>query len=102
MSLKTILERSDSIQYDILLKGLTEQTVRGISAAQKEPEWMLEHRLQCFKQFQKMEFPKRGPSLKKLNLDDIVYFAKPSQEHEGYANKREDVPLEIKEKFQKL
>lgn len=102
MSLKKTLESADNIQYETLLKGLTESTIRQISAAQNEPEWMLEHRLECFKQFQKMSFPKWWPSLKDLNLNDIVYYAKPSKEYEGYANNWEEVPQEIKEKFQKL
>ncbi len=102
MSLKTTLESADKIRYEILLTWLTEQTVRKISAAQNEPDRMLEHRLQCFKQFQKIWFPKWWPSLKNLNLDDIVYYAKPSKDYEGYANNREEVPQEIKEKFQKL
>lgn len=102
MSLKNTLETADNIKYEILLKWLTEQTVRQISAAQNEPDWMLEWRLQCFVQFQKMSFPKWWPSLQNLNLDDIVYYAKPSKEYEGYANNWEEVPQEIKEKFQKL
>jgi Fe-S cluster assembly protein SufB len=63
---------------------------------------MLKHRLKCFEIFQKSKYPKRGPSLKDLDLDDIVYYAKPSKDYEGYANNREEVPKEIKEKFQKL
>ncbi len=102
MSLKNTLESADNIKYEILLKWLTEQTVREISAAQNEPDWMLEHRLKCFKIFKQSKFPKRGPNLKNLNLDEIVYYAKPSKDYEGYANNREEVPLEIKEKFQKL
>jgi len=102
MSLKNTLESSDNIKYEILLKGLTEQTVRQISAAQNEPERMLKHRLKCFEILQKTNLPKRWPSLKSLDLNEIVYYAKPSKEYEWYANNREEVPQEIKEKFQKL
>jgi len=102
MSLKNTLESADNIKYEILIKWLTERTVRQISTAQNEPEWMLKHRLKCFEIFKKSKYPKRGPSLKDLDLDDIVYYAKPSKDYEGYANNREEVPKEIKEKFQKL
>jgi Fe-S cluster assembly protein SufB len=102
MSLKNTLESADKIKYEILIKWLTEETVRQISAAQNEPEWMLKHRLECFATFKKMSLPKRWPSLQWLDLDDIVYYAKPSKDYEGYANNREEVPQEIKEKFQKL
>lgn len=102
MSLKSTLESSDKIKYDIYLKGLTAKTVRAISAAQKEPKWMLEHRLQALEIFKKMPMPNRGPDLSKLHLDDIVYFAKPHKDSAGYATKREDVPQDIKMKFERL
>jgi Fe-S cluster assembly protein SufB len=37
---------------------------------------MLELRLKALKIFQEKELPKWGPSLEKLNLDEIYYFAK--------------------------
>ncbi len=102
MSLKNTLESADNIKYEILIKGLSEETVRQISAAQNEPDRMLEHRLKCFEIFNKMSLPKRGPSLENLDLHEIIYYAKPNKSYEGYANTREEVPSEIKEKFQKL
>lgn len=59
MSLKSTLESKDNIQYDLYLTGLTEDTVKKISANQKEPERMLQHRLKCLKIYQKMKLPKR-------------------------------------------
>lgn len=82
MSLKSTLESSDDIQYELYLTGLTEDTVRKISAEQEEPEWMLDHRLECLKIFKSMELPTRGPDLSGLHLDDIVYYAKPHKDHE--------------------
>ncbi len=102
MSLKSTLESSDKIQYELYLTGLTEDTVRKISAEQKEPERMLAHRLKCLEIFKAMKLPKRWPDLSLLNLDDIVYYAKPHKDHAWYANNRADVPEEIKEKFKRL
>lgn len=102
MSLKSTLESSDKIEYELYLSKLTEDTVRKISADQKEPQRMLDHRLQCLEIFKNMKMPTRWPDLSKLNLDDIVYYAKPKSDHEWYANNREDVPTEIKEKFKRL
>ncbi len=59
MNLKSTLESSDNIQYELYLTGLTEDTVKKISAEQKEPKWMLDHRLQCLKIFKTMKLPKR-------------------------------------------
>lgn len=102
MSLKSTLESHDDIKYEIYLSGLTEETVRGISLAQDEPEWMLELRLKSFELFKKKALPSRWPSLEKLNLNDIVYYAKPHSDNKEYASSRDDVPKEIKEKFDKL
>lgn len=102
MSLKSTLESSDKIQYELYLAGLTEDTVRKISAEQKEPERMLNHRLKCLEIFKSMKLPTRWPDLSKLNLNDIVYYAKPHQDNEWYAHNREDVPEEIKDKFKRL
>lgn len=59
MSLKSTLESSDKIHYELYLTGLTEDTVKKISAEQKEPERMLQHRLECLKIFKKMKLPVR-------------------------------------------
>ena len=59
MTLKSTLETSDDIQYDIYLKGLSEATVRAISADLQEPEWMLEIRLQSLQKRHEMSYPQR-------------------------------------------
>ena len=59
MSLKSTLESSDKIEYDLYLRGITEDTVRQISLDQKEPEWMLEHRLKSLKIFRNHKLPTR-------------------------------------------
>jgi len=59
MSLKTTLESSDKVKYDLFLKGLNETTVRTISHEQNEPEWMLDLRLKSLEQFKKMPMPTR-------------------------------------------
>ena len=50
-------------------KGLSEETVRFISAQKNEPDWMLDWRLNAFKVFNKL--PK--PNWAKLNIPDIDY-----------------------------
>ena len=41
-----------------LANGFSEATVRALSAAHNEPEWMLEFRLQAWQQFEAMPWPK--------------------------------------------
>ena len=45
------------IEADTIPKGLSEETVRLISAKKEEPEWMLEFRLKAFRKWLTMEEP---------------------------------------------
>ena len=59
---------------------------------------MLDLRLKAYKKFKSMPNPNFGPSLKKLNFDDYVYYKKPTDK---VAKTWDDVPQEIKETFEK-
>jgi Fe-S cluster assembly protein SufB len=80
-------------------KGLDEDVVRQISAMKGEPEWMLEFRLKALKHFQSRPIPTWGPDLSDLDLDDIYYYVKPTDQ-EGRT--WDDVPETIKATFDKL
>lgn len=56
-TLQKSLEHSDDIQYDIYLKGLSEDNVRAISAQLQEPERMLQIRLASLKKWHEMSYP---------------------------------------------
>src|SRR6516225_6249671 len=61
-------------------KGLSEDTVRFISAKKNEPEWMLAWRLDAFRRWQTMQEPKwakvqYGP----IDYQDIYYYAAPKK-----------------------
>jgi len=71
------LEQGNQIEYDIYLKGLTEETLRKMSADLGEPERMLNHRLQSLEIFKKMAMPNFGPDISDLDFDNLVYYAKP-------------------------
>ena len=80
-------------------RGLSEAVVREISEIKKEPEWMLNTRLDALKTFYKMPDPNWGPSLSDIDFNDIIYYIKPSDKVE---KDWKDVPEEIKETFSKL
>ncbi len=80
-------------------KGLDEDIVRQISQMKGEPQWMLEFRLKALAHYQKRPMPTWGGDLSTLNLDEIYYYVKPTDE-EGKS--WEDVPETIKETFNKL
>ena len=54
-------------------KGLSEATVREISAIKKEPEWMLEYRLKAFAAFEKMPIQSWGPDVSDIDFNEYTY-----------------------------
>jgi len=66
------------IEVDKPAKGLTEDTVRYISARKSEPEWMLEWRLDAFRRWKTMTEPSWSRvNYPPINYQDIYYYAAP-------------------------
>ncbi len=81
-------------------KGLTEETVRMISAYKKEPQWMLDFRLKAYKIYREKPMPTWGsPFLQDIDFENIHYYIKPTDRK---SRNWEDVPAEIKSTFDKL
>ena len=61
------------IEADEAPKGLSEDTVRFISAKKNEPVWMLEYRLKAYRHWLTMEEPK-WPNVEypPINYQDII------------------------------
>jgi len=79
--------------------GVDEDLVRFISSEKNEPAWMLEKRLESLKIYKEMTLPTWGPNLDNLNLDQITYYAKATdQQSETW----DDVPTDIKNTFERL
>ena len=79
--------------------GINEDVVRTISKIKKEPDWMLEQRLNAYHHFEKKKWPTFGPDLSALNFDEYKYYIKSSENTES---KWEKVPEAIKDTFDKL
>lgn len=80
--------------------GISEKVVRMISEEKNEPKWMLEKRLRALEIFYKLPMPGYGPSLDKLNLDEICFYHRANEINN--LKSWDDVPKEIKETFDKL
>ncbi len=90
---------STELDMDTLPKGLTEDTVRAISARKNEPEWLLEWRLEAFRHWQQMEEPVwANVKFPPINYQDIIYFAAPKKK----LNSLEEADPELLEMFDKL
>ena len=89
------------IEQEFANVGLTEETVRFISAKKNEPEWMLEWRLTAFRQWLKMEEPKWvNVKYPEINFQDIIYYAAPKKKPK--LNSLDEVDPEIKKTWDKL
>ncbi len=82
-----------------LPEGLSTKVVHDISGRKKEPEWMLEFRLKALEIFYSKQMPAWGADLSSIDFDRIHYYIEPK---EGGTQKWEDVPVEIKDTFEKL
>ncbi|MBN2877605.1 MAG: Fe-S cluster assembly protein SufB [Bacilli bacterium] len=91
--------KTETKSYKKTKRGLDESVVREISTIKKEPEWMLNLRLDAYKAFTEIKNPKWGPNLEFIDFDDIIYYIKPSEHVE---RDWKNVPKEIKETFDKL
>ena len=68
------------IEMDMAPKGLSEDTVRLISARKGEPEWLLEWRLKAFAVWQAMEDPHWAMlGYQAIDYQDAYYYAAPKK-----------------------
>jgi Fe-S cluster assembly protein SufB len=82
-------------------KGLSEETVRFISAKKKEPEWMLAYRLKAYRNWLTMEEPK-WPNVHypKIDYQNIIYYSAPKQKVSP--NSLDEIDPELRRTFEKL
>ncbi len=76
------------IDSDRPKKGLDEKIIKFISKKKKEPEWMLNWRIDCYKKWLKMKDP-QWANLKfpKIDYQDIYYYSAPK----GFDKKPKDL-----------
>jgi len=89
------------IESEMAPKGLTEDTVRYISAKKGEPEWLLDWRLKAFRHWQTMT----APDWAKLNVapidyQDAYYYAAPKAK--ATIGSLDELDPEIRKTYEKL
>src|SRR5690348_16540824 len=90
-----------NIETDVVEKGLSEDTIRHISAKKNEPEWMLNWRLKAYNHWLKMEEPKWAHvNYPKIDFQDIIYYAAPKKKKT--VNGLDEVDPELLKTFDKL
>ncbi|MBO6528123.1 Fe-S cluster assembly protein SufB [Erythrobacter sp.] len=92
---------SAEIETEFAEKGLTEDTVRFISAKKGEPEWMLEWRLKAFRLWQEMEEPDWAKlGYPAIDYQDAYYYAAPKKKEK--LKSLDELDPEIKAVYDKL
>jgi Fe-S cluster assembly protein SufB len=89
------------IETDAIAKGLSEETVRTISAKKNEPSFLLDFRLRAFARFQEMQEPDwanlRHPP---IDYQDICYYSAPKKRQS--LSSLQEVDPEIIKTFERL
>ena len=89
------------IEMDALPKGLSEDVVREISRRKNEPEFMLEFRLEAYRNWLKMEMPDWGHlKIAEIDFQDMIYYAAPKKKPQ--LDSMDDVDPELRATFEKL
>jgi Fe-S cluster assembly protein SufB len=106
-SIETLVNREykagfvTDIEADAIPRGLSEDTVRLISARKEEPEWLLDWRLKAFRRWQQMAEP-RWPNVEYPPIDyqDMVYYSAPKTAKP--LGSLDEVDPKIREAYDKL
>ncbi len=89
------------IDSDSAPPGLTEDTVRFISAKKNEPEWLLEWRLQAYRKWLTMEEPTwHSVHYPKIDYEKIIFYSAPKPKK--VLNSLDEVDPEVRRTFEKL
>ncbi len=90
------------VESDSIPKGLSEDTIRLISARKQEPEFMLEWRLQAYRRWVTMPHPEWAQvHYPPIDFQDIVYYSAPKTKKEG-PKSLDEVDPELLRTYEKL
>ncbi|MAD91813.1 MAG: Fe-S cluster assembly protein SufB [Gammaproteobacteria bacterium] len=90
------------IEAETLAPGLDEDVIRAISSRKKEPDFMLEWRLQAFHQWKKMKEPQWAHiNYKPIRFDEISYFSAPKS-NDDRPKSLDEVDPKLLETYEKL
>jgi len=89
------------IEMDQAPKGLTEDTIRFISAKKNEPAFMLDYRLEAFRHWQTLKEPKWAHvNYPPIDYQNIIYYSAPKKGPKYQS--LDEVDPELLETFEKL
>src|SRR6478609_4425152 len=90
-----------NIENESAPKGLSEDTVRFISAKKNEPQWLLDYRLKAFRHWLTLETPTwANVTFPAIDYQDIIYYSAPKQKIA--LNSLDEIDPELRATFEKL
>src|SRR5271156_2792465 len=90
------------IESETAPKGLSEDTVRFISAKKNEPEWLLEWRLKAYRHWLTLKEPTwANVHYPKIDYQDIIYYSSPKAKKDG-PKSLDEVDPELLKTYEKL
>jgi Fe-S cluster assembly protein SufB len=91
-----------AIEADSAPRGLSEDTIRFISAKKNEPDWMLEWRLRAYRHWTTMKEPTwHNVHYPPIDYQDIIYYSAPKKQGDG-PKSLADVEPELLATYEKL
>ncbi|MDH4089322.1 MAG: Fe-S cluster assembly protein SufB [Cyclobacteriaceae bacterium] len=92
---------TSDLETDSAPKGLSEDIIRFISTKKNEPEWLLDWRLDAYRQWSKLKEPTwPNISYPAINYQDLIYYSAPKQK--AKPKNLEDIDPELIKTFEKL
>jgi Fe-S cluster assembly protein SufB len=92
---------TSDIEQEFAPKGLSEETIRYISAKKNEPEWMLDWRLKAYRAWLGMEEVSWAKlDIPAIDFQDAYYYAEPKQKPE--LKSLDELDPEIRRTYEKL
>lgn len=92
---------SSDIATETIARGLSEETIRIISAKKEEPEWLLESRLRAYRHWLTLSPPDWAHlRVPEIDFQDIIYYAAPVSK--PALESLDDVDPELRATFDKL
>jgi len=89
------------VESDTVPRGLSEDTVRLISAKKNEPAWLLEWRLKAFRHWLTMKEPTWAKvDYPKIDFQDVIYYSAPKPKKQ--LQSLDEVDPEVRKTFDKL
>lgn len=90
------------IESDTIPRGLSEDTIKIISAKKNEPEWMFEFRMKAYRNWLKMTEPRHWANVEfpPIDYQNIIYYSAPKQK--TLKKSLDEVDPELLKTFEKL